>query len=124
MALLDVSDIFDDPDLMDDLVCVRTTSARGSNGRPVATGPTEIPFKGSVQDPGFDARKVAAEGQLNPGNMVVYTTFTLSSGSEQDGSDADTVRFKGQDFTVHSISDWSNWGAGFIVATLTPVAIS
>jgi hypothetical protein len=127
MALLDVSEAVDDPDFTDTLICVRETRVAGDDGEvdEFFTSTVEIEFTGVIQDPGASDPLInALGGTYVAGNMVVFTKFRLSDGSAEGETAADHVLFNGSDYLVKSISDWSNFGEGYLVAGLVAQALN
>ena len=122
MARLDVSDVLLDPDFMDTgLVCERTAQTVGTNGIAVDT-PTMTTFAGVVTNDSGDILQRIAEGERTKGSITIHTTFLLNDGST--GYTADVVQWRGRRYTVSNVSDYSNFGRGFVAATcdLIPLA--
>lgn len=122
MALLDISDVLCDPDFMDTgLVCVRNTQTVGTDGLATNT-PVSIPFAGVVTNDSGNILERIAEGQRNKDSITIHTQFILMDGGA--AQDADIVQWRGKQYTVSNVQDWSHFGAGFTCATcdLIPLA--
>lgn len=113
MASLDVSFLLTDPDFADTLTARRLAQSVGSNGRAVSIA-TDADFVG-VAFPGTGNLLVRGpDGERVSADMTVATMHPLSAGS--DGNPADEVVWRGSRYTVKSVQDYSNWGAGFVLA--------
>ena len=121
MASLDVSFLLSDPDFADTLTARRLVQSVGSNGRADSIA-TDVDFVG-VAFPGTGNLLVrGADGERVSADMTVVTTHPLSSGS--DGNPADEVVWRGSRYTVKSVQDYSNWGAGFVLALCDLIPVS
>ena len=115
MALLDVTDVLTDPDFMDTtLVCVRSTQSVGSNGLSV-NNTTSTPFSGVVTSNSGDILERIATGERVKGSITIHTKFLLTDGGGEEQA-ADTVQWKGRDYTVSNVNDYAHFGQGFISA--------
>lgn len=121
MALLDVSEVLNDPDFMDALVCERNAQTVGSNGRAVDTTTTTT-FYGVVTSNTGSILERIAEGERIKDSITIHTQFQLIDG--QTGFDADIVQWRGKRYTVTNVNDYSHFGAGFVCANcdLIPLA--
>jgi len=114
VALLDVSEVLSDPDFVDyDLVCKRQNQVIGANGRAVNT-PESLPFSGVVTSYSGDLLERIEIGDRIKGSIMIHTTFVLRESGP--GISADIVTWKGRDYTVKNVDDYSHFGAGFIGA--------
>ena len=121
MASLDVSFLLADPDFADTLTARRLAQTVGSNGRAVSTA-TDTDFIG-VAFPGAGNLLVRGpDGERVSADMTVVTMHPLSSGSA--GNPADEVVWRGNRYTVKSVQDYSNWGAGFVLALCDLIPVS
>lgn len=121
MASLDVSFLLADPDFADTLTARRLAQTVGSNGRAVSTT-TDTDFVG-VAFPGAGNLLVRGpDGERVSADMTVVTMHPLSAGSA--GNPADEVVWRGSRYTVKSVQDYSNWGAGFVLALCDLIPVS
>lgn len=125
MPLLDVSDIVLDPDFAEQLTIYRRTQNIDAFGisRPISTLVSPAPY-GVVlaQDASPLARK---EDFQDLEKMIeVHTRFRLRSASVDSMGVAyqpDFVVWKGNEFLVVAVYDFSNFGVGFIRALCNSV---
>lgn len=121
MALLDVTEVLIDPDFMDTgLVCTRNTQTVGPNGLAINT-PTLFPFAGVVTNDNGDVLNRIAEGERNVADIVVHTTFVLTDG--RGNVSTDLVSWRGEQYTVKSVIDYSHFGRGFVSASCKLIPI-
>ena len=115
MALVDVSEVLTDPDLMDRLSVLRGTQTVNQAG--IATTVRQrISFAGVVtSDLGRILDRIA-EGERVHGTITVHTRFRLTDGKSPQ-SVADVVQWQQREWTVTHVQDYSNFGRGFIAAT-------
>lgn len=118
MAAFDMSDAFD-PDAMDRIVCKRQVQTVGSNGRAVNES-LSVPFYGVVTQGDGDLLDRGPDGERVKGSITITTTFTLRMGG--DDYSADIVTWKGNDYTVSALGDYSNFG--YTYAACTPRSLS
>lgn len=122
MPLLDVSEILFDPDFVDTSLYVqRMSQTVGLDGIAINL-PTGTRFTGVVITDSGDYIKRMAEGSLISGQMTIYTTFALQDGTK--GFDADVVTWRGRNYTVTAVMDFSSYGRGVIAAVCTLLPLS
>lgn len=114
MALLDVSDILDDPDFVDSVTLCRSAVVTGENGRSTATR-IETTIIGVVTQGGGDDLDRTGDAQKIKGSITVHTVSELSAGSPTAAPDE--VVWQGRRYIVDSVADWSNLGAGYWAAS-------
>lgn len=121
MALLDVSDIVLDPDFADTLQCIRSTQVIGTNGRASNT-PVTTSFTGVVTQNEGDLLDRIETGQKIKGSITVHSKYPLIEGAPN--VTADIVVWKGRQYTVTRLDDYSHFGRGFTAAQcdLLPIA--
>lgn len=114
MADLDVSDLLVDPDFADRLQCVRHQQTVDEHG--IAHNAQQVSeFLGVVtSDRGTELARLAAGARVS-GSILIHTRFRLSNGHA--GHDADEVIWRGNRYTVVSVDDYSQYGAGFVCAS-------
>lgn len=120
MALLDVTEVLFDPDFADTITCIREMQNVGGNGLASSTTTTSN-FTGVVTQEDGDVMQRMPDGEMVSGSITIHTVFRLSAGGPDQN--ADIVTWQGRQYTVKMISDYSNFGAGFIAAScdLIPV---
>ncbi|MGG6461401.1 hypothetical protein [Solilutibacter silvestris] len=116
-----MTEVLEDPDFLDSLICKRKAQTIGSDGRAVNTD-SVTPFQGVVTSDRQREMIRMEAGEHNTGSIIVISKFILSSG--KPGYDADVVTWNGADYTVVQIDDYSRYGAGFTQAhcDLIPLA--
>jgi galactose-6-phosphate isomerase len=123
MPLLDVTtDIFSDPYLIDTFLVTRSTQSVDSHGE-ASDLQTIIPMVYGVVAPA-DNSVIAKfpEGEVQHGDIVIYTTFALTDGRGK--ADFDVVTWHGNTYQVKSTNDWSAFGPGYIEAVCTLNVVS
>lgn len=122
MPLLDVSQVLADPRFQDNtLVRIRNTQTVGSDG--IASNSTaSASFSGVVTQATGDQLIRTDGGSYISGSILVHSTFPLSAGAA--GQDADVIAWRGRNYTVKDVADWSDYGRGFTCATCEPLALS
>ncbi len=120
MPLLDVSELFSDPDFATTFYVERTTEDVQPNGRnrPV-TAITTDPVVGVVQPAGPTTLARLAEGSNLTGAVEIWTKFPLSNGKGNDYQGADVVIWQGARYTVIDSEPWLEYGGHYrVVARL------
>ena len=114
MALLDVTDVLTDPDLMDmGIVCIRMEQTVGDDGEAV-NQETRRTFGGVVTSNTGDVLYRMPDGERISGNIIIHTPFRLTDG--KDGRSADVIVWQGARFTVSAVNSYSHFGRGFVAA--------
>lgn len=122
MAQLDVTDVLDDPDFVDvGIVCVRNMQTMGTDGLAVNSSRRHY-FDGVVISDSGDMLQRLPDGERVKGSITIFTKFTLMDGCKN--ATADVVCWRGANYTVSSVSDYSNFATGFVKANcdLIPLA--
>lgn len=122
MALLDVSDILDDPDFADSsFVCHRLSETVDGHGR-AQVAPQDFSFTGVATSNAGDMLKRLPEGSRIEGSITIHTKFPLRAAGQNYA--ADEITWKGRDYIVSTINDYTSYGAGFVAANciLKPLA--
>lgn len=118
MPLLDVvSDVLSDPNFIDSFLVTRNIQTVGVDGNAVDE-PTVIPNVYGVVMP-VDSAVIQKfpQGEIEHGDIVIYTTFRLSDG--KGTHDFDIVTWNGETYQVKSTNDWSRYGPGYMEAVCT-----
>lgn len=115
MPQLDVSFLTTDPDFSEALTIIRRTQSAGSNGRAITTETEIIPAPFGVVTPGAVSPVYRAAEYESAGDAIsVCTNFVLRSA--QAGHLPDILVWRGSRYYVQKIMDYSQFGAGFVVA--------
>jgi hypothetical protein len=120
MPLLDVTELFSDPDFATTFHVVRTTEDVQKNGRnKPTTAPVPVPVVGVVQPAGPTTLARLAEGSNLTGAVEIWTTFPLSIGKGNAYQGADVVIWQGARYTVIDSEPWLEYGGHYrVVARL------
>ena len=128
MPLLDVTDTLTDPDFATTFSVFRQATIAGSNGETQLTSSTSPNVVGVVTPANSNDLKRMAEVERLTGAIAIHTTFLLVAGGLQaDGETtltADVVIWRGRQYTIFAVDDWSQFGAGFVRATATMLSLS
>jgi hypothetical protein len=121
MPTIDVSDLLVDPDLSDTFTVLRRQQVTGSTGTISLTTTTYSCVVGVIGPTGDNslARQSAFETQGK--SIQVLTKFRLQGAVQAGGLSylPDVVQWGGDNFLVVSLSDFSHYGTGFVVADCT-----
>ncbi len=122
MPLLDVSELLDDPYLVETITVIRREEVVGDDGR-ASTIDTIIPdIVASVQPKdtviGGNVILREADYEIRGSNLNVYTKFRLRSVAEADAKrwKPDVIIWNGDHFLVALVNDFSHYGDGYIHA--------
>lgn len=114
MALLDVSEVLNDPLFQEPAVLIRRREAIGDDGLTVLTeGAKPIMVVATSGD--GDMLAQTPTGRTLNSTVRFYTAEAISPGQSEQS--ADVVLWRGRRYVAISVSDWSNWGAGFTSAS-------
>ena len=103
-ALLDVTDVLDDPDFLDTtLVLVRRVVAQQQDGTARGAG-GPLTFSGVVVPDGEQELVQTAEGNQVQGDITVFTRTALTAGDAN--YDADVVHWNGAAYRVIATKPW------------------
>lgn len=114
MPTLDVSDVISSPEFVTSIQVRRSTQSVASTGMASETVVSTQTIAGVVY-PASGSRMVRTpEGEMITGDLSVVTRFQLTEGGGTQ--QADVVIWKGKEYTVMNTSDFSEFGAGFMLA--------
>ena len=121
MPTIDVSDLTEDPDLADTFTVLRRQQVTGTNGT-ISVTTTTYPNVVGVVGPSGDnslARQAAFETQGK--SIQVITKFRLRGATREAGNvyQPDVVVWGGDNFLVVSVSDFTQFGVGFVSVDCT-----
>ena len=114
MPLLDVNDLLTDADLADTFAVKCETEAVSSGGMNQVSTTTTSNLRGVVYPVNSATLLRLPEAERISGQIIIVTPFLLTTGSGTTG--ADIVTWRGRDYTVCEVNDFSGFGAGFIEA--------
>jgi len=112
MPDLDVTELLGDPDFCESVVVTRRAETVGANGRSSVSSSTQTVQ--AVVAPGVSRTFRLPEGQGAEGTVTVHTTFRLTGPA--NGYQPDLVQWRGSQYTVMEVNDYSHFGAGFVEA--------
>ncbi|AFC85916.1 hypothetical protein [Frateuria aurantia] len=102
------------------LVRIRNTQTVGDDGRAV-NAQDSTPFSGVVtNDAGYILRRFPAASVVS-GSILITSQTPLTSGTPD--LDADIVRWRGQQYTVSMVNDYTTYGQGFTEAICNPLSL-
>jgi hypothetical protein len=122
MPTLDVTSVLLSPEFVTrGLKCIRQTQTVDNDG--IATNvPATSTFSGVVTNDTGDLLVRLAEGSRIQASITIHTRFKLQDG--KDGLDADVITYKGRNYTVTNVADWSDYGRGFVCASCELISLS
>lgn len=113
MPNMDFTEVMTDPDLVDLMQYVRQTQTMTPLGTSSVTAVT-ADLWGIVTSGGTRLLRRIAEGELNAGAITVHSKTRLIAG--EDDITADVVAWRGKQYTVNKVRDYSHFGQGFVAA--------
>lgn len=122
MALLDVSEVIDDPMFLDTFTVIRRSLEVGDDGR--AGSPNEFQFPdvvGSVQYEPDSRTNKDESGQFSPRNLKVFTRFQLYKASASYAPDH--IIWNGEVFEILDVQSYANYGQGFYVGVAKSIEV-
>ncbi|MDR3488809.1 MAG: hypothetical protein P4M05_28390 [Bradyrhizobium sp.] len=131
MPFLDVTDNLSDPDFATTFDVFRSATTAGDNGETQLSEPSDPTFPGVIgvvlPANSNDLRRMADAGlERMTGALTIFTTFNLLAGGTLSGVKytADIIVWKDRQYTVFTVDDWSQFGAGFVRATATMLSLT
>ena len=124
MALINVSAALTSPMLVSGFTVNRRTQTIGNNGRAIAAT-TAIPnVYGTIYPSTKNDLERFPDLQVTGKCISVISRFALRSEAETvDGTEysPDIIVWKGSNFLVKALEDWSSYGPGFVLAICTSI---
>jgi hypothetical protein len=120
MATIDLTDIITDPDFLDAITLIRTFVTVDDHGRAIPTE-SQRTILASVQPASAAALLLLPEASRLGSSLQIYTVEPLVS--LQQSVYADRIVFQGSAYYIHTLNDYSNWGAGWVSAVCTMVPL-
>jgi len=123
VADLDVTDLLVDPEMVE-YACLPVTRALATIGE---NGRTQLAFQtleivASVQPASGTQLQRLPDLERASGAVQVYTLTPLIA--RAPGVTADVLRWHGADYTVETVSDYTAYGSGFVVAVCTLTSLA
>ena len=109
MPTIDVTELFDDPDLASPLVITRSVQTIDSHGRAQRSS-TVVTAVGVAQPASNRTVAMLPDLARTTGNIEVWTRFDLSEGTQTGFPDE--IQWLGQTYTVVQVNPWRNQGGG------------
>lgn len=114
MALLDISDIVNDPMLSDEVTLIRRTSTVNEHGENELTE-TQVTARMSVQGSGPEALERVPDAANLSDLITVFYQGELTA--ESPGGYCDVIVWKGRRYQVKAVpQNFTNFGGGFTMA--------
>jgi hypothetical protein len=113
---LDVTIVLTSPMFMDTFTVVRRESGVNAQGR-TAVIETQIPTTGVVQPSGANTQERPKDYATGRKSCLVITKFRLRQ--QTQGYLPDLVLWRGDDYLVETVEDYTNYGNGFVQAYCT-----
>lgn len=118
MPAIDVSELLTDPDFAQAFKVERRTEGVNDKGRADVFA-TKLDAIGAVLPMPAPVNRQPAEQNL-PKWIAVYTGFALRGPAS--GYQPDFVLWNGDRYIVDDVQDWTEYGAGFVMATCSSVS--
>lgn len=122
MTLISVDELLSDPDLMDVFDVVRSVETVDSHGNSTVTPTTYKNQRGAVYPTGNNVLTRLADAQLGLNTITVVTKFKLFLAAT--GYQADQLVWRGDTYIVKEVNNWNRYGAGFVEAVATSIALT
>ncbi len=123
MPLLDVvTDVLSDPNFIDSFSVTRNIQTITPLGRAVDTPTVIAKVYGVVMPVDNSIIDKFPQGEIEHGDIIIYTRFRLTDGG--GASDFDIVTWNGATYQVKSTNDWSRYGPGYMEAICTLNVVS
>lgn len=117
MALLDVSEVLDDPMFKDPFIFHKIRITTGDDGYPKRTETTRI-AEGVITS-FYSERTLTPEARVPNGAISVHTRdFKIRDDLE---TNRDEITWKNRRFVVTELRDWSHFGHGFYILICFPL---
>lgn len=125
MAMINLTVALTSPMFTDTFSVNRRTQTVGTNGRASISSQVTPAVYGVVYPSDDNELRLLGDMQVTGKTITVITQFALRSESEVSGAEfmPDVVTWKGDNFLVKHIEDWSSFGPGFILAICTSTDI-
>lgn len=112
MALTDVVEALTDPDFCDQFTYIPTTISVGEDGIGTGSSPGPITVTGVITAGSGDRLIRAAEGEYQEGTITVHCSVPFTTGHVP--RTADIIIWREAEYTVTKVSNYMNFGQGFV----------
>jgi galactose-6-phosphate isomerase len=116
MPLLDVNQVLASPNLRTTFLVTRRMVTVDTHGR-TSTTTSQYTVVGVINAHGDNTTDRPSEYAASHKSIVVYTPFRLYAQSQ--GSLPDLITYRGNDYIVRAIEDFTQYGRGFVQAYCT-----
>jgi galactose-6-phosphate isomerase len=119
MATLDVSDVVICEELSDRFDVIRRPEVISQSGRSVTTQVTVPGLLGTIYPSGDNSLVRQADYELGRKTLTICTTYRLQQAAPKH--QPDLVLYRGNQYVVSNVKDWSPFGAGFVEAECSSI---
>lgn len=117
MALIDVTALLVDPDFASVFHVERRIQYIDDHGRAIESRERFYDCSGSIQPISGKTLDLFPDLIRSSDQLEIWTTTRLSAPTERTAGDI--VIWQEREYTVDAVRDWSDWGAGFVVAVVS-----
>jgi galactose-6-phosphate isomerase len=118
MPTLDVSWVTQEPEFADMFQVLRRPETISQTGRSVTSQVTATAY-GTIVPTGDNSLVRQTDYELGRKTLTIYTTYRLQQAAP--GYQPDLVLYRGNQYVVSSVEDFSAFGEGFIVAEVSSI---
>jgi galactose-6-phosphate isomerase len=115
MPDLDVTEIIEDPDFATTFSVTTAVETIDSHGRGVQSSVAITNNLIGVVYPASDQLQRTVDGSRLNSSICIVTKYFLNDGRNSSHV-ADIINWNGRDYTIRSVSDYSQYGQGFVQA--------
>jgi galactose-6-phosphate isomerase len=115
MPDLDVTEIIEDPDFATTFSVTTAVETVNSHGLAVQAPVSTIDGVIGVVYPANDMLQRTVDGSRLNSSICIVTKYFLNDGRNSPNT-ADLINWNGRDYTIRSVSDYSQYGQGFVQA--------
>jgi hypothetical protein len=112
MAQVDVTELLDDADFIDWFNVTRSQQVIDRHGRAAAGTTSKPKIWGVVQPVSGRTMRRLPDSVIVDGAIEIWSRFRLEGPS--DTTQADLITWKGKQYRVATVIDWTNYGQGFV----------
>lgn len=126
MPFLNVTRVLSNPSFATTFDVIRSLSDVGNDGETVIAQTTFPGQIGVVTPASSNDLKRMAEAERLTGAITIHTEFRLMAGGKlPDGTaaTADIIVWRGRQYSIFLVDDWTEFGAGFVRATATMLSL-
>jgi galactose-6-phosphate isomerase len=119
MATLDVSDVPICAEFADTFQVLRRIEVVDGSGRSITTTEVIATPLGTIYPTGDNGLTREAEYEAGHKSLTIVTPYRLQGPAP--GFQPDLIEYRGNEFVITDIEDYSQYGAGFVVAQATSI---